>query len=748
MWRSYSVVILIALIVFFVPFIWLPPGTVDLGGDGGRLYFYDPIYLVQHLGPYYLWPQDAGFVTAPFSRLPFFSLIAVASRFMPDMRILASVYNGIKLVVGFLSVFALIRLLSHGAFWGAILGGLFYLFNPAMTENYVRALPSHDQVFLNPLMTYLLLLFLLSGKMRFSLIATAVSVVFAHVYSYTSAPPFFAFYPLAALFVFAYAVWVRYKRIPWGRVVLSLCLFFGAHAFHLIPEFFDLIDASNRTTSRVFNSSDAAEQLIYFVSVLPIPKVSLRWFAASAWMPTIAGSVAVPLVVVVGFLLAKRPKRTLTLAGLFVLLTIFLSTAKVSDAAVELYKLFFLSIPGFSMFRNFYGQWQFVFFFFYSILFGLAAAAILARIGRFTALVSIGIGLFLTVRAIPFLDGSMVNQKNHLSDTRVAVAMDPAFNQMLSYIRTLPKDGKILVLPFTDCCYQVIHGTNNGAYVGRSFTGYLTGKHDFSGYDAMLPFSETFWRLSKAGDYDGLNRLLGMLNIRYILHNADQQVYDSAFPSYPYEYARKYLPDTQAGYREFIDRFGVTQLYSVGTFMLYQTSDRAYLPLFYAASAVGSYTDDPRLSEYAKAEAFFEAPHSDIRDVFIEQNEFLSKNFEVLSFPTLTYQQISPVKYRVIVSAATGQYLLVMLMRFNEGWKVYSDMVQLAGLPHFQVNGYANAWYITPEGTKGERSYELIVELAQQRLLSTGLTVSLATVALCFIAGVLVYAKNHTKRFS
>lgn len=742
--KRHWLAIFISLLLFVVPFFWLPAGTVDLGGDGGRLYFYDAKHLLEHIGSYYIQPQGAGLVSAMFAQLPFYYFVAMLSRVVSDMHMLAAIHNGFKLVGGFLSVLAIVRLLSRKPSWAAILGGLFYVFNPAMTENYIRALPSHDQVFLNPLMAYLLLKFFLSGKMRFAVIAITVSVVFAHVYSYTGAPPFFAFYPLAMLFVVGYVVWVKKQSIGWTRVFLAILLFLGVHAFHFVPEFYDLIDTSNRTTARVFSKADAAEQLTYFVSVLPIPRVSLRWFAASAWMPAITWSVVVPLVIVCGFLLATRPRRTLTLVGLFTLATLYLSTAKVSDAAVELYKQFFLYVPGFSMFRNFYGQWQFVFFFFYSILFGVCLAAIFSHLGRRAiAMVSIFIAGVLVIRAIPFLNGTMVNQKNHLSDTRVAVAMDPKYSEMLSFIRTLPSDGKILVLPFTDCCYGVIHGTNNGAYVGKSPVGSLTGKHDFAGYDEILPFSDTFWRLSREKNYQEIKKLLGILNIRYVFYNSDPRVYDATFPSYPYDYARKHLPDSQEGYREFVDRITTTRLYSAGTFELYETERHLYLPLFYVSSAVLPYKDDSRLSEYAKAEAFFKIPQNNTRDVYIEQNDFLLKNADVLSSPSVTYSQISPVKYRITVSAATEPYLLVMLMRFNEGWKVYSDMIQLAGNSHFRVNGYANAWYITPEATGMQNSYELIVELDKQRLFFVGLTVSLGTAAASLIISAFVYGSNR-----
>ena len=73
--------------------------------------------------------------------------------------------------------------------------------------------------------------------------------------------------------------------------------------------------------------------------------------------------------------------------------------------------------------------------------------------------------------------------------------MDPKYEEVLTYIRNLPVDGKILSFPFPDPGYQLIAGKNGGAYVGPSTFSYLAGKNDFSGYEGLLPFSEFFYKL-------------------------------------------------------------------------------------------------------------------------------------------------------------------------------------------------------------------------------------------------------------
>lgn len=763
--KTHKLMVVVATALFAVPFFWLPWGTVDIGGDGGRLYLYDPVHLIQHVGFYYLWPQGTGLVTAPFSRIPFFGLLSVASTVIGDMHLLESLYNALKLVLSFVSVYVIILLLLQpiyternalGKTAAAVIGGLFYIFNPAMTENYIRALPTHDQVFLNPLLFCLFLLYLHTNRVRYLYYVIFVSVLFSHNFQTSAAPPFFAFYPLSVVFLFFYTV-VRKIPIPWVNIVLAGVLFIGFHAYHLYPELHDIFDAYNSTTSRIFNKADAVEQVTYFVSVLPIPKVSLRWFAASLWMPGIAWSFIFPLIIIIGFLFNNgRLRRTMVLLGFVTLLTLFLATGKVSDAAVGLYKQFFLMIPGFSMFRNFYGQFQFVFFFFYSLLFGVATSVLFLRLGKPSiGIISVVIGGFLLIRSVPFLNGSMVNQVNHLSDNvRVAVAMDPEYGNMLSYIRKLPADGKILLLPFTDCCYQVIHGTNNGAYVGKSSVGYLTGKHDFSGYAEIAPYSDTFWRLSKEKNYEAIKKLLGMLNIRYILYNSDTKAYDSTFPSYPYEYAKKYLPETQAGYRWYVDSLASKKLFTAGMFELYEVGDDSYLPLFYAASRVRSYTVDANSSEYGQSEAFFDANDTDYRGVFLEKHNCASEDWRDLCFdtvasgrlgsPYISFERENPTTYRVTVSGSTEPYMLVMLMGYNEGWTVSlrdessfgkPTMIQLAKRSHVMVNGYANAWYITPEETGNRESYVLTVELKQQKLFYAGLIISLTTGIFCLMIG-------------
>lgn len=63
--------------------------------------------------------------------------------------------------------------------------------------------------------------------------------------------------------------------------------------------------------------------------------------------------------------------------------------------------------------------------------------------------------------------------------------------------------------------------------------------------------------------------------------------------------------------------------------------------------------------------------------------------------PTINFEKVSPVKYRVNVSEATSPFFLVLGQSYDKDWDV-----QLKGgsvITHMPANVFANSWYIVPE---------------------------------------------------
>ncbi len=172
------------------------------------------------------------------------------------------------------------------------------------------------------------------------------------------------------------------------------------------------------------------------------------------------------------------------------------------------------------MFRNFIGQWAFIFGFFYALLFGQGLYLLMKRMNiRYIQLIGFIIGFIFVIGAWRFIDGEIVNKPLFQSnpDLKIAMKMDPKYEKTLTYINDMKNDGSIISFPFSDCCYSALRYQSNYAYIGLSPITFLTGKKDYNGYLIISPFGEVFLRLAKEKDYESIKKLLGLLHIRYIL---------------------------------------------------------------------------------------------------------------------------------------------------------------------------------------------------------------------------------------
>lgn len=667
-----------------IPFFWLKPGEMDLGGDSSRLYFYDPLSYLKNFSLYGVVPEGIGKIEPNHYFLPFGGILVILKYFLRSPYLLITFFNIIKLVIGFLSVYLIGREISSTV--PSILAALFYLFSPTMTGNWSAALLSHNQVFLNPLMVFLLLRYFLTHKREYLWLLLILSFIFAPNFALTSAPPFFAFYPLAILFLILYLKIVRKKSLPWSGIFLGLLLSLGIHAFHLLPQIVSLFEPGSFTNIRLFDKESIAHEGIrYFTGVLPLAKVSKNLLLSSSL-------VMMPLIIILGFLLNRKGEKSLLLTGIFFLVTLFLLTAKITNLGVEFYKKLFY-IPGFSMFRNFVGQWLFVYSFFYSLLFGQALAIVFSRMRKKQIIfISFALAGLFILNAWPFINGDLVNKVLWESrGVRMAMKMEPKYEETLEFVRSLPDDGKILTLPLTDSYYQVLHGANNGAYMGPSTIAYLAGKKDFSGYQILTPFAEDVMRFSREEDYQALTQLFSLLNIRYIFHNADPKIYEEKFPGFPYKYMRTSLPKTQEEYKEFIKRLPVKLIYENQPYYLYEFDKKVYRPEIY-----------------------------------------ISKDDELLDLD-LKVHKLNPAKYIIAVNNKNKElpYLLVFQNSFHKGWKLaLTGEKPLGESRHIKVNGYANAWVLTPDDIGEKNMYTLTLTLKNQRYFWCGLIISSVTLGL------------------
>jgi len=620
----------ITIILFLIPFSWLKPGEMELGGDSSRLYFYDPFSYLHAETLYSVISSGIGGDAISYYALPHMALLAIL-RLVITPTILISVYNGIKLSMAFFFCYLIAKELikTKESFHkeevveiSAVLTGIFYLFSPILINSgWDRAILTHTQVFVNPMMFLLLLRYFVTRNIVYLLGALIITFIFSLNFSFIGAPSFFAFYPLSFIFLIVYTKYIKKTKISIRQLIIGVVVFLMLQAFHIIPHILSLFSAGSEYAGLFTDKTKFTRGLDYFTGIAPNIKVSISLLNLAQVRDIVflsTGFIVFPAILIVGFLLNSTKnyffsKYTLLLSGVFFLVTVFFATANITDTGFAFYKLLFY-IPGFQMFRNFYGQWAFAFVFFYALLFSQSLAIILNQFKRYQAyLLAIYVGLILVVAGWPFINGSMVNAIHFQSkDVKQTIKMDPVYEKVLNFVRALPSDGKILSLPLVGPGYQVLAGKEGGAYIGPSTFSYLVGKSDFTGYDGLKPYGDFFLQSVSNKNYSYLIKLFSLLNIHYIFYNSDPYIYDNNFPYYPYDYVRSFLPRDQKSYKEFINQLPIDKDKKIDLgdkYHFYPIKKELAFPHIYATTET-VYTTDPLA--FSLGSSFGDQQHSTV----------------------------------------------------------------------------------------------------------------------------------------
>ena len=121
---------------------------------------------------------------------------------------------------------------------------------------------------------------------------------------------------------------------------------------------------------------------------------------------------------------------------------------------------------------------------------------------------------------------------------------------------------------------------------------YLTGKSDFSGFESLKPFDGTFLEAIKNKNYDALNRILAIMNIKQIFYNSDPFIYESKLQGYLYDYVSKFNPKDQNEYKAFVENIPHSDRIDFGDkYHIYSIESSSFLPHIFTTSEE-IYTND------------------------------------------------------------------------------------------------------------------------------------------------------------
>ncbi len=747
-WRNKAELAL-AIVLFFIPFFWFQNGEADFGGDSSRLYFYDPLNWLKSMGLYEI--NASGFDNPNFFIIPFLLLLqGLKWLFRNNASTMLAVFNGMLLSGAFLSVYGTVRVfLSHRedkryVRAAAIMGALFFVLSQSIMYGWQKSLYTFHQIAVYPLVVLLWLAYIRSRRFFYILVSLLVTFVFSVNFSLYSAPSFFSFFMFAFPLVSLYAVFVKRKKVWTQGFVLFLVLFLLLHAFQLFPQLVSISNPASNIYENLFTKHGQLDRgLNYFhgvrsmvrliynivgftqyylytqtVSSLPLLKMLFTFGVQVLYLFLIF-----PIIIVGGFMISLKERVRvmrlvlLTLMSLL-LISLFFMTANIFGIwGPKMYAALF-SVPGFSMFRSFYGVFAIVSVYILALTFGVASHYVLVflphRVMR--AIFIGGLLVLLGYNGIPFFQGSIVNVV--MSDTKgvkLSNHFRSSLDEMLIHVRNDTLDARIVTLPLTNFGYQIIDGEFGGAYVGPSPLGMLAGRQVFSGlasfdYPPSSVFSQEFIldRL-RVKDYRTLNRLFSLLNVGYIFYNSNPDIYLDKFIGWPYSKAVWDAFPLFADFDGFIKRLGYTPIYSADTYILY--NNQAYfLPHIYIPLRIKKVDNEGQMKDNLINDSGYE-----LQTVFYvtgtAADSLIAKFSDGLAHPPiLEIKKINTTKYRLLISNITANFPLIFSEPFHPGWRLALESVAGAsgtdgitasrqiGLldekNHTRANQYANGWWI------------------------------------------------------
>jgi hypothetical protein len=729
-------VILTAIILFFIPFGWFDNGGGDLGGDSTRLYYLDPLTLLQRRAVFSIGTSGFGFASQNFSMIPFLLLLqGIKIILLNTSSLILPAFNGILLTTAFLSIYGIINHLislgrQHQRYSAiAYISGLFYILSPILLFSWRRPVYRFYEIATYPLLMWILLQCINRRSQTRLLLGLLVTVLFAINFGYQGIPGVFAAWPLLGVILLAYTISTRSIKFVVRAAIVFGVLYILSNAWHLLPQTMAFLSPNNTLFQNAFTPAGKITRgLNYFTGVSPLVHLTYNlarlpqyWlYSQTANSPDLLELIRqyglaimpllllYPIIILGGLWLSLRDtnrsrRAWLLLATACFIITLFLMTANIFGTYGPAFYAQLFILPGFAMFRSFYGVFMFIFLFFYTLTFGLAFNYcwnfIRHQILR-SALLAIVI-IPLIYGAIPFLNGAIANSS--MPDTNgvpFAHHWSQDFLDTLAWITQVPLDAKWLTLPLNHFDYQIIEGENGGAYVGPSPINMLTGKNTFSGlgsFDGLpensLMNSSYILERFNADDTLALNRLFSLLNINFIFYDSSPYIYKPNFHGWPYSQEIWTLfPDSQQ-FARFASRLGYEPIYERGPYIIYQYRS-FFLPHFYTPRKIVKAADPRDFQTYLSTTANYDVLTAFYRDPSRPDAIENGLPDTIEKPPIIEFRKINQVKYRLRIHTSPQNIPLVFSHAFNSGWKLYPvpisesvcDISSLSSANNNQIN--------------------------------------------------------------
>lgn len=598
--------ILLALVLFLLPFLWIPHGKINIGGDSSRLYFlfpeewvYNNLFAVNSFST--LYPYDPAFYL-----IPFVGTIALLKRlFLEDPYLLNNFVTGLLLASSFLVSRSLFKeLLKKFVVVDPIiisLGALAYILSPLTLYEWYLALYYIFQLVAYPLIILLFIRFMEKPHINYLTVSAFVFFLFSMDFGFGNVAWIFAFFPITGLFLFYYAL--QHKQV---KAFLITTLLFGlvfafSNAFHLIPQSINAFEESSLANKFLFDKKFYFERGIgFYRSIIDRTRLSYNLFNQPPYLLATANAnpfselmyiwqvrqillsfifFGIPILVLVNASKLLHKKLNLLLVLILInFILLFLITGNFGLWSHKVFE-FLYTIPGFTMFRGYYHKFAFVSSFYRSLLFIYSLMLFKELINKtkiFNLLVLFSFFVVI-LNAMPLLTGAEFYQKFfHSEDVLYTTTIPDSYLNLLTRIQKEPLVSRFSTFPLSYESYQALKGAGNSAYIGPSFIAMTTNKGDTSGLSSFQMFTDEVVKILETGDSKAFSELLSVLNIGFIFYDEEQFTY-SRLSNIPYtEQLTKFFP-TQNSVQNFLNKLNWKEIYKEGTYKIYYNSS-AFVP--------------------------------------------------------------------------------------------------------------------------------------------------------------------------
>jgi len=622
-WRK-IILLAINLFLFGLPFFWAKQNVYKIGGDDTRLYLYAPWEWLRNISSYAWFTDMYSFGTyyPETSQIPFNIIAGLLKSiffFLNHERII----YGLTIALAFSGVYLLIvELINYknnkNSFYAGLGGGLLYVFLPMLYTNFWPNPVSYFYlVAVLPLLLYFFIKALNIKKVYPLILGAFTSVVFS--ISIMHPPIILPFLICSAIFLILYFFLVEIDKWRFVKYLgLYLFLILLLSSFYVIP-FIHSFFAGN-VMSDLALSLHSNEGMRNIISILAgyeslTTNMSLLFHAgmlnvfsggplASAYDYIFRQSHS-PLFLLFFIFLTiffvkdkfSRTYKALVIASFVVLISLFLLTVNIGDWGVSAMSWLMIHLPGFGVLRNFYYKTIVVYALFFSVSLGLAFYLFLEqtknRVVRF-AVVFIII-FFIGGFSLPFILGRHFNRAVNPASGEITynVQLPSDYLELVDYLRQETGDNKILTLPLALGSWNMVTSADQkGVYIGSPILTSLAGKVEFSSFMGFLqPYYASLPNkiivAIKNKDFVFLEKMLGILNIRYIEYNQDlidshYQDLNKLKKSYLWYGEKEEEKEKIEGLLETL----ATKERSFGQFHLYQTKDENFLPHIYPSNDI------------------------------------------------------------------------------------------------------------------------------------------------------------------